>query len=108
MRPKDKPTEPAQCREKIQSYLTEAYECVPSRSEFLLRAHVEQESGYFSYRPSTGVGGSKLLTLVMMKSPGEDWLLTRDGEKIFVTLPLINQVAVVNTRTWKIMEHRDG
>jgi tRNA nucleotidyltransferase (CCA-adding enzyme) len=44
-------------------------------------------------------GGSKLLTLVMMKSPGEDWVLSRQGEKLFVSLPLINQVAVIDTRS---------
>jgi DNA-binding beta-propeller fold protein YncE len=27
--------------------------------------------------PLLGFGGSKLLTLVMLKSPGEDWLLSR-------------------------------
>jgi YVTN family beta-propeller protein len=50
--------------------------------------------------PLLGFGGSKLLTLVMLKSPGEDWLLTRDGEKLFVTLPATNQVALINTRNW--------
>ena len=52
--------------------------------------------------PLLGFGGSKLLTLVMMKSPGEDWVLTKDGEKLFVTLPAINQVAVIDTRSWKV------
>ena len=57
--------------------------------------------------PLLGFGGSKLLTLVMMKSPGEDWVLTKDGEKLFVTLPLINQVAVIDTRSWKVATYID-
>ena len=57
--------------------------------------------------PLLGFGGSKLLTLVMMKSPGEDWVLTRDGELLFVTLPLIDQVAVINTRSWKVLIYVD-
>jgi YVTN family beta-propeller protein len=55
-----------------------------------------------------GFGGSKLFTLVMMKSPGEDWLLTRDGELLFVTLPAINQVAVITTRSWKVLNYLDA
>ena len=58
--------------------------------------------------PLLGFGGSKLLTLVMLKSPGEDWLLSRDGEKLFVTLPLINQVAVIDTRSWKVTNYIDA
>lgn len=106
MRPKDKPTEPAQCREKIQSYLTGSLRMRPEvdlNSYYVLTLNKSPDISVID--PLLGFGGSKLLTLVMMKSPGEDWLLTRDGEKIFVTLPLINQVAVVNTRTWKIITY---
>ncbi|HKY05072.1 MAG TPA: YncE family protein, partial [Blastocatellia bacterium] len=55
--------------------------------------------------PLLGYGGSKLLTLVLLKSPGEDWILSRDGKRVFVTLPLINQVAVIDTATWKVVEN---
>jgi YVTN family beta-propeller protein len=44
----------------------------------------------------------------MMKSQGEDWLLTRDGELLFVTLPAINQVAVITTRSWKVINYIDA
>src|SRR5687768_6293981 len=106
MRPKDKATEPAQCREKIQSYLTGSLRMRPEvdlNSYYVLTLNKSPDISVID--PLLGFGGSKLLTLVMMKSPGEDWLLTRDGEKIFVTLPLINQLAVVNTRTWKIITY---
>jgi len=42
-----------------------------------------------------------------MKSPGEDWVLTKDGEKLFVTLPLVNQVAVIDTRSWVVNTYID-
>lgn len=106
MRPKDKPTEPAQCREKIQSYLTGSLRMRPDvdlNSYYVLALNKSADISVID--PLLGFGGSKLLTLVMMKSPGEDWLLTRDGEKLFVTLPLINQVAVINTRTWKVTNY---
>src|SRR6185369_2690341 len=57
--------------------------------------------------PLLGFGGSKLLTLVMLRSPGEDWALTHDGEKLFVTLPSINNVAVINTRNWIVETYID-
>jgi YVTN family beta-propeller protein len=44
---------------------------------------------------------------MMMRSPGEDWVLTKDGEKLFVTLPLINQVAVIDTRSWVVQTYID-
>ncbi len=106
MRPKDKATEPAQCREKIQSYLTGSMRARPDvdlNSYYVLALNKSADISVID--PLLGFGGSKLFTLVMMKSPGEDWLLTRNGETLFVTLPLINQVAVISTRTWKVTNY---
>ena len=108
MRPRDKAAEPAQCREKIQSYLTGSLRTRPDvdlNSYFLLAMNKSADISVID--PLLGFGGSKLLTLVMLKSPGEDWLLSRDGEELFVTLPLINQVAVVETRSWKVTSYID-
>ena len=108
MRPRDKATEPAQCREKIQSYMTGSLRTRPDvdlNSYYVLAMNKSADISVID--PLLGFGGSKLLTLVMLKSPGEDWLLSRDGEKLFVTLPLINQVAVVETRSWKVSSYID-
>jgi YVTN family beta-propeller protein len=109
MRPIDKATEPAECREKIQSYLTGSLRTRPDvdlNSYYVLALNKSPDISVID--PLLGFGGSKLLTLVMMKSPGEDWLLSRDGEKLFVTLPLINQVAVIDTRSWKVTNYIDA
>ena len=109
MRPIDQATEPAQCREKIQSYLTGSLRTRPDvdlNSYYVLALNKSPDISVID--PLLGFGGSKLLTLVMMKSPGEDWLLSRDGEKLFVTLPLINQVAVIDTRSWKVTNYIDA
>ena len=108
MRPRDKATEPKDCREKIQSYLTGSLRTRPDvdlNSYYVLALNKSADISVID--PLLGFGGSKLLTLVMLKSPGEDWLLTRDGEKLFVTLPLINQVAVIDTRSWKVTRYID-
>ena len=108
LRPADKASEPAQCREKIQSYLTGSLRTRPDvdlNSYYVLALNKSPDISVID--PLLGYGGSKLLTLVMMRSPGEDWLLSRDGEKLFVTLPLVNQVAVIDTRSWKVTNYID-
>jgi YVTN family beta-propeller protein len=109
LRPANKATEPAQCREKIQSYLTGSMRSRPDvdlNSYYVLALNKSADISVID--PLLGYGGSKLLTLVMLKSPGEDWLLMRDSEKLFVTMPLINQVAVVDTRNWKVTDYIDA
>ena len=98
----------AQCREKIQSYLTGSMRARPDvdlNSYYILALNKSADISVID--PLLGFGGSKLLTLIMMKSPGEDWILTKDGEKLFVTLPAINQVAVIDTRGWKVASYID-
>jgi YVTN family beta-propeller protein len=109
MREGNKTSEPVQCREKIQSYLTGSMRARPDvdlNSYYLLALNKSPDISVID--PLLGFGGSKLLTLVMLKSPGEDWLLTRDGELLFVTLPAINQVAVITTRSWKVIDYIDA
>jgi YVTN family beta-propeller protein len=108
MREGNKLTEPAQCREKIQSYLGGSMRARPDvdlNSYYILALNKSADISVID--PILGFGGSKLLTLVMMKSPGEDWVLTRDGELLFVTLPLVDQVAVISTRSWKVLNYID-
>ena len=105
----NKVTEPAQCHEKIRSYLTGSMRARPEvdlNSYYILALNKSPDISVID--PLLGFGGSKLLTLVMMKSPGEDWLLTRDGELLFVTLPQIDQVAVITTRSWKVITYIDA
>jgi len=109
MREGDKATEPTQCRDKIQSYLTGSMRARPDvdlNSYYMLALNKSPDISVID--PLLGFGGSKLLTLVMLKSPGEDWLLTQDGELLFVTLPAINQVAVIATRSWKVVSYIDA
>ncbi|HKG60216.1 MAG TPA: SCO family protein [Pyrinomonadaceae bacterium] len=109
MREGDKTPELTQCREKIQSYLTGSMRARPDvdlNSYYIVALNKSPDISVID--PLLGFGGSKLLTLVMLKSPGEDWLLTRDGELLFVTLPASNQVAVITTRSWKVIDYIDA
>jgi DNA-binding beta-propeller fold protein YncE len=94
----------AQCREKVQSYLQGSLRARPDvdlNAYYLLA--LNQESNLSVIDPLLGFGGSKLVTLVFLKSPGEDWVLTPDRSKLFVSMPLVNLVAVVDTTTWKVV-----
>ncbi len=52
--------------------------------------------------PLFGFGGTKLLAMVPLQSPGEDWALTADQGLLFVSLPDSEAVAVVETATWQV------
>jgi YVTN family beta-propeller protein len=58
--------------------------------------------------PLFGFGGTKLLALVPLAAPAADWALAPDGRSIFVALPEINQVAVVDTESWKLAASAPG
>ena len=104
----DGETDPKECREQIQSFLQGS---LRSRPDVDLNAYyllaLNQEANISVIDPLLGFGSSKLLTLVMLKSPGEDWAQKTSEEKLFVSMPLANQVAVVDTSTWKTISNID-
>ena len=53
--------------------------------------------------PQRGFGGSKLLNLVVLRGVGQDWLLT-PAQTLWVSQPQVNEVALVDTRSWKIRQ----
>ncbi|HEX5885418.1 MAG TPA: cytochrome D1 domain-containing protein [Pyrinomonadaceae bacterium] len=101
-------TDEKQCREKVQSFLQGS---LRSRPDVDLNAYyllsLNQEANISVIDPLLGFGTSKLLTLVMLKSPGEDWAQKISEEKLFVSMPLANQVAVVDISTWKTIANID-
>jgi YVTN family beta-propeller protein len=101
-------TDPTVCREKIQSFLQGSLRARPDvdlNSYYLLA--LNQEPNISVIDPLLGFGGSKLVTLVFLKSPGEDWAITSDQERLFVTMPAINKVAVVDTNNWQVVANID-
>src|SRR6185436_19758991 len=52
--------------------------------------------------PLFGFGGSKLLAMLFLDSPGEDWALAADKKRLFVTLPDAGKLAVADTEVWKV------
>lgn len=97
------PPGPDQCRAKIESFMTGS---LRSRPDVDLNTYyvlaLNEDASVSVIDPLLGFGGSKLLALAMLKSPGEDWALTADRTKLFVSMPRANHVAVVDTTTWKV------
>jgi hypothetical protein len=53
--------------------------------------------------PLFGFGGSKLLAYVRLKGRGEDWVLSSDQRRLYVSMPEASAVAVVDTTTWSVV-----
>jgi DNA-binding beta-propeller fold protein YncE len=52
--------------------------------------------------PRFGFGGSHLLARVELESRGEDWVLSRDGSTLFVSMTLAGTIAAADTVSWKV------
>lgn len=50
--------------------------------------------------PHFAFGGTQLLALVQLRSPGEDWALSADQSLLFVSLPDSGIVSVIDTLRW--------
>ncbi len=97
-----------ECKENIQAFIGGS---LGARSEIDLNVYyvlaLNDEASISVVDPLFGFGGTKLLALVLLKSPGEDWVLSRDGRRLFVSMPEVDQVAVVDTTTWKVRANLD-
>ena len=95
---------PAGCKQKVESFVGGSLLSRPALDLNVYYVLALNEDATISVvDPLFGYGSSKLLTMVFLKSPGEDWALSPDGERLFVSMPDSNRVAVVETATWKVM-----
>lgn len=94
---------PRACGEKIAAFLGGSVLSPPELDLNVYYVLALNQDGTISVvDPIFGFGGSKLLTMVFLDSPGEDWALSADGERLFVSMPGAGAVAVVDTRSWKV------
>jgi YVTN family beta-propeller protein len=97
------------CREKVQSFLQQGFSkraTVDLNSYFILTLNNEPNISVID--PLSGFGGSKLFTLVALRGPGEDWVMSADKKRLYVSMPLANQVAVVDTSNWNVIANIDA
>ncbi len=97
------------CREKVQAFLQPSFSSRPTldlNAYFILA--LNNEANISVIDPLSGFGGSKLYTLIPLKSPGEDWVLTEDNKRLYVSMPQVNQVAVIDIPTWTVIANVDS
>jgi len=100
------PANAEQCVTATQAFIGAS---LGARAEFDLNVYyvlgLNSDASITVVDPLFGFGGSKLLALVELESPGEDWTLTDSGGRLFVTMPDSGKVAVVDPATWKTLKN---
>ncbi|HVT59835.1 MAG TPA: YncE family protein [Thermoanaerobaculia bacterium] len=95
-------SEPQECRQKIQRFLGGG---LFSRPELDLNSYyvlaLNDDATITVVDPLFGLGDSKLLALIPLASPGEDWTIAADVGRLFVALPDSRRVAVADLATFK-------
>ena len=102
------PTPVEACHEKIEGYVRGTLQVRPAadlNSYFVLALNNGNNISVID--PFLGFGSSKLYTTVLLRSVGDDWALDTEHDRLFVTMPLVNQVAVVSTVNWKVQKNLD-
>ena len=93
-----------ECREKVHAFLQPSFSSRPTvdlNSYFVLALNNEPNISVID--PLAGFGGSKLYTLIPLKTPGEDWVLSANNKRLYVSMPQSGQVAVVDIPTWSVI-----
>jgi len=91
------------CFDKVEGFVRGTLQIRPSvdlNSYFVLALNNGNSISVID--PFIGFGSSKLYTSVVLKSRGEDWVLIPELDRLLVTLPLVNEVAVVSTRSFEV------
>lgn len=103
-RPGKETSEPKVCREKVQAFLQASFSKRPTldlNAYFVLT--LNEEANISVLDPLSGFGGSKLYNLIALPDVGEDWVMSPDQSRLFVSMPAINQIAAIDMATWKLV-----
>jgi YVTN family beta-propeller protein len=104
-----KPADKSVCHSKIQSFLQMQ---LSARPEVDLNTYyvlvLTQENSILVVDPRIGFGSSKLYTAVDLAASGKDWILAGGNDRLFISMPAVNQVAVVDTVTFRVVANVDA
>ncbi|WP_224367841.1 YncE family protein [Hyalangium versicolor] len=93
----------ADCRAKVKSYLEDG---LFRGNELDLNTYqilvLNQDASISVVDPRFSFGGSRLLAMALLRSPGADWALTGDQSRLFVSMPGSSRVALVDTLTFRV------
>jgi YVTN family beta-propeller protein len=98
------------CRERVGLYLDGSLGVkaqIDLNSYFMLV--MNEDATILVFDPLVNVSGSTMLyAQVNLKKPGADWARTEDGQRLFVSMPRADQVAVVDTDVFKVKTNLDA
>jgi YVTN family beta-propeller protein len=97
------------CHAKIQSFLQMQFAARPEvdlNTYYVLA--LTKEPGILVIDPRVGFSSSRLYAAVDLPATGEDWALTGDHDRLFVSMPSLNRVAVVDTLTFRVQTTIDA
>jgi YVTN family beta-propeller protein len=108
LRRSNQPADARSCTKKVAAFLGDSLVSVPQvdlNSWYVLA--MNEDASISVVNPRFGFGGSQLLTMVFLDGPAEDWALTADQQRLFVSMPDSGHVAVVDAALWKIVARLD-
>ena len=102
----EKSAAPLNCKQKVATYLGAD---LFNRAQVDLNTYyvlsLDDDASISVVDPLFGFGGSKLLTMLQLESPGADWALVPSLDRLVVTMPKAGKLAVADTRNWKIVSN---
>jgi YVTN family beta-propeller protein len=97
------------CREKGESSLrgTLAYRPTADLNSWYVLT-LNDKASITVLDPQVDLSVTRMLALIGLDSPGADWALADGIDSLFVTMPLSDRVAVVDTRRWMVAANIDA
>ncbi len=102
----DAPTDPKICKDKVEAFVGGSLLTPPEldlNTYYVLA--LNNDATVSVVDPLFGYGTTKLLSMLFLESPGEDWVLTPDQSTLFISMPKSGRVAVADTAGWKVTEN---
>jgi YVTN family beta-propeller protein len=98
------------CDQRVSTYLQGIVGVRPMidlNSHFLLVLNADASISVID--PAVGITGiTNLFAQINLDQPGADWAKTADQKNLFVSMPLANQVALIDTETFKVVKNIDA
>jgi YVTN family beta-propeller protein len=98
------------CDDRVKTYLQGIVGVRPMidlNSHFLLVLNADASISVID--PAVGITGiTNLFAQINLDQPGADWTKTADQKNLFVTMPLADQVALIDTETFKVVKNIDA
>jgi YVTN family beta-propeller protein len=95
-----------QCRMKAQAFFQGSLRTRPAvdlNAYFVMS--LNDDGTIVVIDPQIGFNDSKLFTLISLKGPGADWVVDNDRKRLYVSVPSVNEVAIVDTQRWRTIAY---